>query len=73
MKGIVNDAEKQIEQLIYEFVYDLASSGTEASKEFSHYFEILSQDDKFMRVMERLYENRHKGFETGYKKLRNRS
>ncbi|MFZ0510979.1 MAG: hypothetical protein WAM14_05190 [Candidatus Nitrosopolaris sp.] len=35
--GIVNDAEKKIEQLIYEFVYDLASLATEASKEFSYY------------------------------------
>jgi hypothetical protein len=31
------------------------------------------QDDKFMRVVERIYENRHIGFETGYKKLRNKS
>ncbi|MFY9794958.1 MAG: hypothetical protein WA323_22740 [Candidatus Nitrosopolaris sp.] len=73
IKTILNHAEKRIEQLIYEFVYHLASSATEASKEFSYYFEILSQDDKFMRVVERLYENRHKGFETRYKKLRNRS
>ncbi|MFY9796588.1 MAG: hypothetical protein WAK17_27770 [Candidatus Nitrosopolaris sp.] len=46
MKGIVNDAEKQIEQLIYEFVYDIASSGTEASKEFSYYFEILEDNNE---------------------------
>lgn len=62
-----NDAEKQIEQLIYEFVYNLASSTTNSdiSKEFSYYYKILSQDDKFMRVVEKLYENRHKGFERG--------
>jgi len=32
-----------------------------------------SQNDKFMRVVERIYENRHIGFETGYKKLRDKS
>ena len=58
---IVNDAEKQIEQLIYEFVYDLASLPKDP--EFSYYCEILSKDDKFMKVVEEIYENRHKGFE----------
>lgn len=49
IKNIVNDAEKQIEELIYEFVYDLVeSSATEAREEFSYYCEILSQDYKFM-------------------------
>ncbi|MGC2681401.1 MAG: hypothetical protein WA323_05990 [Candidatus Nitrosopolaris sp.] len=70
MKNIVNDSQKQIEQLIYEFVYDLASSETEANEEFS-YCEILSQDDKFMRVVEKIHQDSHKGFETGFKKLRN--
>ena len=73
IKDIVNDAEKQIEQLIYEFVYHLASSATEASKEFSYYCEILSKDVKFMSVVEKINENRHKGFEKGYKKLTNTS
>jgi len=35
--------------------------------------EILSNDDKFMRVVERIYEDRHRGFETGYNKLRNKN
>jgi hypothetical protein len=69
-QDIINDAEKLIEQLIYEFVYRLASSATEASKEFSYYRKILSQDEKFMKVVEQIYKNRHKGFEAGYKKLR---
>lgn len=72
IKHIVNDAEKQIEQLIYEFVYDLASSATnsERGNEFLYYFEILSRDHKFMRVVEKIYENRHKGFEHGCELLR---
>jgi hypothetical protein len=48
----------------------LASSATEASKEFSYYREILSHDEKFTKVVDEIYEKRHKGFETGYKKLR---
>ncbi|MDQ6668504.1 MAG: hypothetical protein M3Y53_09805 [Thermoproteota archaeon] len=72
IKHIVNDAEKQIEQLIYEFVYDLTSSATdsEIGKEFLYYCEILSRDHKFMRVVEEIYENRHKGFEQGCELLR---
>lgn len=70
MQDIVNDAEKRIEQLIYEFVYHLASSATKISKEFSYYCEILSQDDKFMRVVKKIQEDRHKGFERGYKMLK---
>lgn len=56
IKHILNDAEKQLEHLIYEFVYDLALP----APEFSYYFEILSQDDKFMTAVERLYEKRRK-------------
>jgi hypothetical protein len=69
MQDIVNDAEKQIEQIIYGFVYNLAFSGTEASREVSYCREILSQDEKFMKVVEEIYKNRHKGFEVGYKNL----
>jgi hypothetical protein len=38
IKHVVNDAEKQIEQLIYEFVYDLASSSKDSKivKKFSY-------------------------------------
>ena len=34
---------------------------------------MASQDDKFMRVVERIYEDKHKGFETRYNKFRNKS
>ena len=71
MQDIVDDAEKRIEQLIYKFVYSLASPATEASREVSYCREILSQDEKFMRVVAEIYKNRHKGFEAGYKKLTN--
>jgi hypothetical protein len=65
MKDIVNDAKKRLEQLIYQFVYSLASPAPETSKEFSY----LSEDDRFMKVVEEIYEDRHKGFERGYKML----
>jgi hypothetical protein len=71
MQGIVNDAEKRIEQLIYEFVCRLASSTTQVSRQASYYREILSKDEKFMKVVEGIYKNKHKGFETGYKMLTN--
>lgn len=71
MQDIVNDAEKRIEQIIYDFVYRLASSAPEANKELSYYSEFLSQDEKFMKVVGEIYKNRHKGFEEGYKKLIN--
>jgi hypothetical protein len=67
----LDDAENQIEQLIYEFVYRLASSPPEVSKEFSYYYDILSRDHKFERVVKEIYENRHKGFERGCEKLTN--
>jgi hypothetical protein len=73
MKDIVNDAEKKIEQLVYEFVYHLASPATEESKEYSYYCDLLSRDDEFMRMVDKIHEDRHKGFEIGYKKLRNYS
>ncbi|MFY9795681.1 MAG: hypothetical protein WAJ93_08330 [Candidatus Nitrosopolaris sp.] len=68
---IVDDAEKQIEQQIYEFVNRLASSAPEVTKEFSYYYDILSRDHRFERVVKEIYENRHKGFERDYKKLTN--
>ncbi|MGB6594933.1 MAG: hypothetical protein WBE68_25815, partial [Candidatus Nitrosopolaris sp.] len=68
--GIVNDAEKKIEQLIYGFVYRLALSGPEGSKEFSYYYEILSRDERFMKMVQEIYQNRQV-FERGYKRLTN--
>jgi hypothetical protein len=68
---IVEDDKKQIQQIIYEFVYDLSSSASnpEKSREFSYYCKILSQDKKFMAAVEDIYKNRHKGFENGYQML----
>lgn len=73
IKHIVNDAEKQIEQLIYEFVYDLASSATdsERGKEFLYYCEILSRDHKFMRAVKEIYETKHKVLNVGTNYLEN--
>jgi hypothetical protein len=69
MQDIVNDAKKRTEQLIYDFVHPLASSATEESKEVSYSREILSLDEKFMKIAEEVFKNRHKAFEEGYKKL----
>src|SRR2546427_6293610 len=46
IKPVVNEVEKRIEQLIYEFVSDLASSPKDS--ESSYYYNILSRDHKFM-------------------------
>ncbi|MGA9153592.1 MAG: hypothetical protein WBZ36_23680 [Candidatus Nitrosopolaris sp.] len=67
---IVNDAVALIEQLIYRFAYQLAAP--ETSEEFSSYRENLSQDE-FMKVVQEIYENRHKGFQRGYEMLTNSS
>jgi hypothetical protein len=64
---VVSKVERGIEQIIYEFVCQLEPR--EASEEFSYYREILSKDDKFMKVVKEIYENRHKCFERGYKSL----
>jgi len=71
MKDIVNDGKKRLEQLIYEFVYSFTSPAPETRKEFSYYCEILSKDDRFVKVMEQIYEDRHKGFDRGHKILMN--
>jgi hypothetical protein len=72
LKDIVNDTKQQIEQLIYGFVSELASAAnSERSKEISYYGKILSEDKKFMSTVKEIYENRHKGFEQGYRMLRN--
>jgi hypothetical protein len=73
LEDIVGDVNKQMQQIIYEFVYDLSSSASnpEKSQEFSYYCKILSQDKKFMDAVEDIYKNRHKGFEKGYLMLNN--
>lgn len=48
IKDMINGAKKLIEQLIYDFVYRLASSAqdSEEADEISYYVKILSGDDK---------------------------
>lgn len=71
---VVFEVERSIEQIIYEFVYRLASEERETrQEEYSYYRKILSQDDRFMKVVQDIYQNRHKGFERGYHNLMNGS
>jgi hypothetical protein len=72
LMDIIQDAQKQMRQIIYEFVYDLsllAVSDQERAKELFYYCKILSQDKKFLITVEDIYKNRHKGFEKGYHML----
>jgi hypothetical protein len=68
LEDIADDTKKRIQQLIYDFIYDLSSSVSDSEKtqEFSYYSKILSQDKKFMAAVEDIYKNRHMGFEKGY-------
>ena len=70
VKPIVDEAESQMQQLIYELVYDLESSLKDP--ESSYYYDLLSRDQKFKRVVQKIYESKHKGFECGYKRLFNK-
>ena len=71
LEDIVGDVKKQMQQIIYEFVYDLSSSisDPEKSQEFLFYREILSQDKKFMFAVEEIYKNKDEGFGKGYRML----
>jgi hypothetical protein len=70
LEDIVSDV-KQIQQIIYEFVYDLSLSisDPEKSQEFLFYRKILSQDKKFMAAVKGIYKNKHREFEKGYQML----
>jgi hypothetical protein len=70
LEDMVSDV-KQIQQIIYEFVYDLSLSVSDPEKdrEFLFFRKILSQDKKFMATIEEIYKNRHGGFEKGYQML----
>jgi hypothetical protein len=70
IKALIIDSKQKIEQLIYGFVYSLASSSSE-DPEVSYYVQILSGDNSFITVLQEVYENRHKGFERGYRLLTN--
>ncbi|MFL6434327.1 MAG: hypothetical protein ACJ71O_11415 [Nitrososphaeraceae archaeon] len=68
---IVDKSKKDIEQLIYDFICSLgvAVVDSERSKGYLYYREILSQDKKFMKVVQEIYDNIHKVFERGYSML----
>jgi hypothetical protein len=70
LKHIIDEAESQIQQLVYELVYDLEL--TRKDPESSYYYDLLSRDQKFRKVMQKIYESTHKGFERGYKRLINK-
>jgi hypothetical protein len=58
--------EVRIEQIIYDIVYQLVSQATETrQEEYSYYTKILSQDDRFLKAVQKIYEDRHKDFERG--------
>jgi hypothetical protein len=74
--SLVDKVKKEIEQLIYEFVYSLGTSvaDPERSKEYSYYrgiLSVLSEDNKFIKAVQQIYDNRHKVFERGYNMLIN--
>jgi hypothetical protein len=69
IKHLINDAKQKIEQLIYGFVYSLASSPSAEDLEVSYYVQVLSGDNSFITVLQEIYENRHKGFGRGYRLL----
>jgi len=75
LKDIINNNKQQIEQLIYGIICELASSAedSERSKEISYYGKILSEDKKFMAAVQKIYENKHRDFEQGYRMLRDYS
>ncbi|MFL6385559.1 MAG: hypothetical protein ACJ712_11400, partial [Nitrososphaeraceae archaeon] len=54
---IVDKSKKDIEQLIYDFICSLgvAVVDYERSKGYLYYREILSQDKKFMKVVQEIY------------------
>jgi hypothetical protein len=68
---VIDKAKKELEKLIYEFVYSLgvAAADHKRSKEYLYYRDILSQDKKFMKAVQGIYEKRHKVFENGYSML----
>ena len=70
-RGIIDKSKNEVEQLIYEFICILgtAVADSERSNEYLYYREVLSQDKKFMKTVQEIYEKRHKVFERGYNVL----
>jgi len=75
IKPMITEAEKQMEQIIYGLVYDLALSIEDAAlqKEASYYVKVLSEHNKFISKVREIYSERHKGFERGYRLLNNQA
>lgn len=69
--SLINTAVNRLEQIIYQFVYELGLSTSDFNlkEKVSYSVKILSDDSKFMSVLERLYKDKHKGFEKGYQLL----
>jgi hypothetical protein len=69
--GIIDKAKKEVDQLIYEFICNLgvAVADSERNKEYLYYREILSEDNKFMKAVQEIHDNRHDVFEKGYRML----
>jgi hypothetical protein len=65
---IIGRVGRGIEQTIYEIVCQLAS---EAETRQQYYTKILSQDDRFMKSVQEIYQNRQKKFERVYHNLMN--
>jgi hypothetical protein len=68
IKNMISDAREKMEQLIYGFVYNLASSSTK-DPQASYYKQLLSTDKRFISVLQAIYDNRHRVFERGYRML----
>ena len=70
LKDILDSSRNEMEEIIYGLVYTLAHIDSERSKELSYYSKVLAEDKKFMETVERIYSDRHKSFEQGYKILK---
>ena len=70
LEDISNSARCEMEEIIYNLVYTLENKDPQRSSEFSYYGKVLSADKKFMGAVERIYNDKHKGFEHGYKILK---
>jgi hypothetical protein len=71
LKDILDNSRNEMEEIVYGLVYTLAHIDPERSKELSYYSKVLAEDKKFMETVERIYSDKHKSFEQGYKILRN--
>jgi hypothetical protein len=70
LTDLIHSVKKEIEQLIYQFVCKLGASSGDSEKDY--FSELLSKDNKFMTMVDYLFNN-HKYFENGCAKLKYRS